>query len=58
MTIIWDFRWLHSLLQKALKVVRKIDHTGERHDVEMSSVPDPSQAGESKSSKVVQSNNG
>jgi chromate transport protein ChrA len=54
-TIIWDFRWLHPLLKKASKVVRRIRETVENHDDEMSTT-DLSQASESKSGRIMQSN--
>lgn len=54
-TIAWDLRWLHPLLEKASKVVRRIRQTAESHDVETSTMTDPSQASESKSGKIVQS---
>ena len=37
-TIIWDFRWLHSLLKKASEMVRRIRRTTERLDVETNSI--------------------
>jgi chromate transport protein ChrA len=55
MIVIWDFQWLHRLLEKILRVVPRTGLTAERHEVDMNSA-DSSHPGESKSYLVMHSN--